>query len=114
MLADAHRNRRPPADLFLARRLPGQLAGALVEGGHKGTGLAPMILKHDHVLAVQERRTGHAVHGVHLAEALVPDLLALEIDTEETIVAEVGVNALAIGRRSAGRIAVLSLRRFGL
>src|SRR5207302_4959137 len=85
MAADAHGDRRAPSDLFLARRLPDLLAGAPVEGRDERAGV--LVLEDDDALTVQQRRTGGAVPRLDGTEALVPDLLAGEIDAEEALAA---------------------------
>src|SRR5206468_644571 len=109
LVADADRHRRAPADLFLARRLPQLRARPFVEGDDERAGAAAVVLVDDHLILVQERRAGHAVVGVHLAKALVPDLLTRGVHAQEAVVAEVSVDALAVGRWRRGGPAVLGL-----
>src|SRR5271155_4525631 len=99
MIADVDRDRRAPADARLAVGLPEQLAAALVETGEERARLL-LFLGNEDAVAVQQRRTAGAVQGVQLAETVVPDLLAVEIDAQDAVVAERGVDPFAVG---AGR-----------
>src|SRR5262249_44716711 len=84
------------------------------EGDNERSRGALVILVDDHAVFVEKRRAGGAVIGVHLRKRLMPDLLAGEIDAQDAVVAEIGVDALAIGGRRARGMAILVLARLRL
>ena len=102
------RGRRTPADLGVPFRAPQFLASAAVERGDEGR-RALLLLNHDQPVAVEQRRRGRAVEGAQLAERLVPDDLAVHVERQQPVVPEVGVDALAVGRRRGGGVAVLGV-----
>ena len=51
---------------------------------------------------------------VYRAEAAVPDLLPVEVHAQESVVAQIGVDALAVGRGRARGVTVLPLGAFGI
>src|SRR5262249_55092380 len=83
------------------------VAGLAIKGGNEGTDV--LILENDDMLPVQQRRASRAVSRVDCAEAVMPDLLAGEIDTQQAIAAKVSVDALAIGAWCAGCEAVFAV-----
>ena len=51
---------------------------------------------------------------VYRAEAVVPDLLPAEVHAQESVVAQIGVDPLPVGRRRARGVTVLPVGAFGI
>src|SRR5437773_7143748 len=70
-----------------------------------------LVLVQNDSISVQQQGPCGPVVSVHRAEILVPGGLAIEIDGDQSTIAERGVDAFAIGRRSCRGVAVLLVRR---
>ena len=68
----------------------------------------------DHRVAVQRGRVAfaEAVARLHLPELFFPEQLAREVERVEAARSEVGVDALAVGQRRAGRERAVLVRPF--
>src|SRR5439155_22954275 len=92
--------RRPPVALLVAVNTPDLPARLRVEGGE--VGLLLVVVDDEQTVIVQGRRgRGAPAHArLDRIELLLPEQLAVVAQTEDTDVAEAGVDALAVdGRR---------------
>src|SRR5262245_14571383 len=109
----AYGDGRTPSHLLLASFPPQRLSGTFIKGRHERKRGTPLILIDDDSILIQEWRASGSVIGVQFAKAAMPNLLPLEVHTQQAVVAEIGVNALAVGTRGARGIAVLAIGALG-
>ena len=93
--------------LLVAVGAPQFLAGPLVVGGD--VRLLVVVVDEDDAILVEDRRRGGAESGarLHRRHLLRPDRLAVHVEREQADVAEVRIDALAVGDRRFGGVAVL-------
>ena len=104
--------RRGPSALFVARRFPTGLASGAVDGGD--VRLFLIVVDHDHLIALHDRRRGRSVaeHRLLGLNRMGPQLLSVEVVAIQSDVAKQHVKPFAVGGGRLGRVGALGMARY--
>jgi hypothetical protein len=96
VIADTHRNRRPPANRRLPRSAPHLLSRSRAE--RRDEPARVLVLIQDDPILIEQWRAGCTVIVADWTEIALPEQLPVEIEREQAAAAERDVDALAVSR----------------